>query len=156
MDGDVLLFWVHSWCIFFSKNVIRSDVEPTGSWRLDFWNVSFGTSVRQSDVEPLGSWQFNFGTLGSLLMPGLVSTSIWVIHPRGGTKLRLWLYLCKYSCLMAVWWLGGWCLVKNPLCWFVLGPSKRRSVLGVFDPCPNLISCPLLWILIFDSGVDDA
>ena len=84
MNGSVILFWVHKWRILFSTNVRRSYVEPTSFIRLDFWHVSFGTSVRNSDVEPLSSWWFEFGPLGSWLMSGLFSTSLWLISRRYG------------------------------------------------------------------------
>ena len=112
MNGATILFWVGTWCFLFNTSVIRSDVEPTGSWGLDFGYVSFGTIVRHSDVEPPGSWRLDFGPPGSWLMSGLVSPSSWLIHPHGGNKLRLWLVLCSYSCLISVWWIGRWCLVK--------------------------------------------
>ena len=112
MDGAVILFYFHTWCIFFSTNVIRLDVEPIGYWRLYFWHVSFSMGVRQSDIETSGSWLFDFGPPGSLLISVLVSPSLWSIHPCGGTKLILGLTLWRYSCLVDVWWLGGWCLVK--------------------------------------------
>ena len=100
------------WCIFFSTNTIWSDVEPTGYWWLEFWNISFGTSIRQSEVESMGSCRVYFGPPGSWLVLGLFSLSLLLIHPRRGVKLRLLLYMWGYLCIMDVWWLGGWCLVK--------------------------------------------
>ena len=42
-------------------------------------SVFFGTSVSQSGVEPPGSRWTDFGTPGSRIMLGLVSTSPWLI-----------------------------------------------------------------------------
>ena len=58
----------------------KSDVEPTGSWRLDFGHISFGTIVRQSNVEPLGSWWLDFGPPGSWIMSVIVSPSTWLVQ----------------------------------------------------------------------------
>ena len=112
INGATILFWVRTICIFFSTNVRWSDFQPPGSWWLDFWNFSFGTSVRQSDVEPPVPWRLDFGTLVSWLIKGLVSPSLRLIIPRGGKNLRLWLALWRNSWLIAVRWLGGWCLVN--------------------------------------------
>ena len=106
------MFWVRTWHILFITNIRQSDFEPASSWRLDFWNVSFGTSAIQSYVETLGSWMFDFGPPGSWLMLGLVIYSPWLIQPHRGTNMRLWLALWRYSCLLDMWWLGGWYLVK--------------------------------------------
>ena len=138
MYGTVILFWVRMWRIFFSNNVIWSDVEPAGSWRLDFWHVSFGTSVRRSDVEPPGFWPSDFGPPVSWPMSVIVSPSLWLIQPHGGTNLILLLALWIYSCLMAVWWLSGWCLVNNTFFLSCLVPSKWRIIPGVFNPSVEL------------------
>ena len=79
MDGSVILFWVRTWCIFFSTTVKWLDVGPTGYWLLEFWNISFCTSVKNSDVEPTGSWWFGYGPPGSWLMLVLVSLSLLLI-----------------------------------------------------------------------------
>ena len=79
MDGALTLLWFRTWNFLFITNERRSDVEPTGSWWLDFWYVSFGMSVIHSDVEPLDYWWFDFRTLISWLMEGLFSPSLWFI-----------------------------------------------------------------------------
>ena len=65
MNGASILFSVRTGHILFITNVIWSDVEPRGSWRLDFWHVSFGMRARQSAVEPPGSCRLDFVPLGS-------------------------------------------------------------------------------------------
>ena len=130
-NGAIILLWVLIWHIFFSTSVRQSYVELTGYWRLEFWNLSFGTSVRQSDVETPGSWRLDFGTPGSWLMSGLVSTIIWLIQPSGGTNMRLWLALWRNSVLITVWWLGGWFLVKI-ICFvgFIWAPVNEEVYLA--------------------------
>ena len=144
MNGTAILLWVRMWCIFFSMSVMRSYVELMGYWRLDFVHVSFGTSFRKSEVNPPGSWWLDFGLPGSWLMLGIFSPIPWLIYPRVGMKMIQWLTLWSNSWLVAVWWIGGWCLVKRTISWFFLGPSKWILVLVVFDPWPNIISCILL------------
>ena len=80
INGAAILLCVCTWSIFFSTIIRRSDVELTGSWRLDFRNVSFGTSVRHSDVEPLSYLQLDFRHPGWWLMLGIVSLSPWWIR----------------------------------------------------------------------------
>ena len=107
MCSDVYVFWwclsifdadyyTFTWCLFcvyywwmvpqtyseYLRDVsylLWSYFEPKYYWRLEFWHVYFGTSVRKSDVEPPGSWQLVFGTPGSWLILGLVSTCLWLI-----------------------------------------------------------------------------
>ena len=108
----LILFWLRMWCILFNANNIWSDVEPKGYWHLDFGNILFFTRVIQSDFEPPGSWWSGFGSPGSWIMSELVSKIPLLIHPYGGIKPILWLSLRRYLCLVTVWWIGGWCLVK--------------------------------------------
>ena len=118
-----LILLINSAVIFFSTIMRQSDVEPRGYWWLYFGHIFFGMTVIHSDVEPPGSWWSGFGPLCSCLISGLVSTSPLLVDSCRDTTLRLWLFLWRYSCLITVWWIFGWFLVKSYALLIFRGPQ---------------------------------